>query len=595
VADDWVKTTVRELTEWAGKRHGEFDLSGAELLLELAQEGLGLSGVAELGPEELRSLLLEEFPGTVVAAPDDVPAVLATVGSLVDFLAGTGAVPADRPAALRAELRRLEPEFIEIIAENDAADQEAAFEVLARMMRADGVDLTDEKAMERWVQEFEALPEEERNARTLPYLGDTEDETTVPPVRLASQAELATAARESRLLTDIRDLVEWATGRPLAEGDELSAADAGAAAEALEISTPRRRDEDVPEIARLWWAALEVELVTGKDGKAVAGPGQTALEGTDEELLDLWLGIFDDVTTLDPDEDDQLTPYEVVQNELPGVLLHLYEQERPSTGEELAGALAEHILAIYEVGENDPLEGAAEHALDLELADLTEWGVVAGDAAGYTLTPLGTWGVRELLLADGYTAPLVGDLAQGPADALIEGLVWHGEDTADEEIELWLERREPIAAATELIELMQVGTPGTRHLASAVLHHVDMAAAPVLREALAHRFTRPYAALWLHEHGDDTTDMAPAEMTWIFIDMVAGLLESSAPAEAIASSLADVPAEVDLLGMVREMWRIDHPNVTEVLEALGDHHPDKGLAKAARKAAFRARSTPNPG
>jgi hypothetical protein len=56
-----------------------------------------------------------------------------------------------------------------------------------------------------------------------------------------------------------------------------------------------------------------------------------------------------------------------------------------------------------------------------------------------------------------------------------------------------------------------------------------------------------------------------------------------------------VPAEVDLLGMVREMWRIDHPNVTEVLEALGDHHPDKGLAKAARKAAFRARSTPNPG
>jgi hypothetical protein len=590
VADDWVKTTVRELTEWAGKRRGEFDLAGAELLLELAHEGLGLSGVAELGSEELRSLLLEEFPDVVVANPDDVPAVLATAGTLVDFLGETGAVPPGRPEILRAELKRLEPEFTEIIAENDAADQEAAFEVLARMMRADGVDLTDEKAMERWVREFEALPEQERNARTLPYLSDQEDETTVPPVRLASQAELAAAVRESRLLTDVRDLVAWATGRELTEDDELTAADADAAAEALGLSTPRRRDEDIPEISRLWWAALEVELVTGEDGTAAPGAGQAALDGTDEELLDLWLRMFDDVTTLDPDEDDQLTPYEVVQNELPGVLLHLYEQERPSTLEELAGALAEHILQLYEVGDDDPLEGAAEYALELELGDLSEWGVVEGGPEGFQLTPLGVWGVRELLIADGYTAPLVGDLALGPADALIEGLAWHGEDTADEEIELWLERREPIAAATELIELMQAGTPGTRHLAAAVLHHVDMAAAPVLREALTNRLTRPYATLWLHEHGDDTTDMAPTEMMWIFIDMVAGLLETAQPAEAIAASLADVPDEVDLFGMVKEMWRIDHPDVTQVLEALGDHHPDKGLAKAARKAAFKARS-----
>jgi hypothetical protein len=593
VADDWVKTTVRELTEWAGKRDGEFDLPGAGLLLELAQEGLGLSGAAELGPEELQRLLLEEFPDAVVAGPDDVPAVLATAEALVDFLAETGAVPAERTRALRAELERLEPEFTEIIAENDAADQAAAFEVLARMMKADGVDLTDEEAMERWVREFEALPEEERNARALPYLGDGDDDTIVPPVRLPPQAELAAAARDSRLLTDVRDLAAWAAGRSLTEDDELTAADAEAAAEALDLSTPRRA-KDIPEITRLWWAVLEVELVISKDGKARPGPGQAALEGTDDELLELWLGIFDDVTTLEPDEDEQLTPYEVVQNELPGVLLHLYEQERPSTREELAGALAEHILQIYEVGENDPLEGAAEYALDLELEDLTEWGVLEGDSDGYALTPLGVWGVRELLLADGYTAPLVGDLAEGPADALIEGLVWHGEDTADEEIELWLERREPVAAATELVELMQSGTPGTRHLAAAVLHHVDMAAAPVLRDALANRLTRPYATLWLHEHGDDTTDMAPSEMTWIFIDMVAGLLETSQPAEAIASSLADVPGEVDLLGMVREMWRIDHPNVTEVLEALGDHHPDKGLAKAARKAAFKSRSTQDP-
>jgi hypothetical protein len=38
------------------------------------------------------------------------------------------------------------------------------------------------------------------------------------------------------------------------------------------------------------------------------------------------------------------------------------------------------------------------------------------------------------------------------------------------------------------------------------------------------------------------------------------------------------------------MWRLDHPDLADVLKALGDHHPDKALAKAARKAAFKARS-----
>jgi hypothetical protein len=38
------------------------------------------------------------------------------------------------------------------------------------------------------------------------------------------------------------------------------------------------------------------------------------------------------------------------------------------------------------------------------------------------------------------------------------------------------------------------------------------------------------------------------------------------------------------------MWRLDHPDVLEVLTLIGDHHPDKKIAKAARKAAFKATS-----
>ena len=42
--------------------------------------------------------------------------------------------------------------------------------------------------------------------------------------------------------------------------------------------------------------------------------------------------------------------------------------------------------------------------------------------------------------------------------------------------------------------------------------------------------------------------------------------------------------------LVEQGWRTDDPAVLPVLDALGRHHPDRGTAKAARKAALRHRS-----
>src|SRR5439155_10185167 len=102
--------------------------------------------------------------------------------------------------------------------------------------------------------------------------------------------------------------------------------------------------------------------------------------------------------------------------------------------------------------------------------------------------------------------------------------------------------------------------------------------------------TRPYALLWLTAQGDATAIPSAAETLWIFVDTVAGLLETDEPADAIETALADAPSDADLGAMIEEMWRVDHPDVPEVLEALGDHHPDRTIAKAARRAAFKARS-----
>jgi hypothetical protein len=601
VGQDWVEATVRDLERWAHEHDEGLDVDGARILLELAQGDLELTEPAQLRSPQLRTLLLEVFPDVVMASPDDVPGVLATSRGVVDFLVGTGAVPPADAIELRAELDRIGPEFTELIAATDAADREAAAEVLAQMMRDDDIDVTDDAAVERWIKEFEALPEEERFARTAGYLPEVHD-TTVPPVHMTPLDEVARAARESGLLERIAELAEWVGERPVKDG-RLAVEDAVAAVADLEWSTPRwdhakaESARDIPELERLWQAAAESELVVVADGMVRPGPGGQILErdGSQpdpEAILGLWLSAFDAAVT--PGDEDlggrRLTPFQVVRRELPGVLIQLYEQDEPSTSAELFDTLMDHVRLAYEVADEDLWETVGDYALTLELEELAEWGVIAGSEDGYELTPLGVWGIRELLLADGYTAPVVGELAERPAEELISGLAGHREATADDEIDLWLARRSPEAAAGELIDVIAGGAAGARTVAAAVLHRVGPDAEPVVRTALEEPVVRPYATLWLQHNGDTSIAPGRGEMQWIFADTVAGMLETEDPAEAVAAAVADAPTDFDLRTIVEEMWRLDHPDVADVLGAIGSHHPDKDVAKAARKGAFKARS-----
>ncbi|MDL4819957.1 hypothetical protein [Actinomadura opuntiae] len=599
MADNWVETTADDLRRWADERGEKVDEQGAHLLLDLAGREMGLAGPGELTPRAVRELLLEVFPDTVVAGADEVPSVLDAMRAVAAFLGDSGAVPGARAAELAAEIDRLAPEFAEVVAETDGAERQVAAEVVAGLMETDGVALDDQDAVEEWMRRFEALPDEERYTRAEEYLRRTE-ELVVPPVRLAPAAELADAARRSGLTAEVRALAEWTGERDLTEIDELTAADAEAAVAALGLATPRRLPDtdvadqtDLPELDRLWWAATEAEVVVAQGGRAGPGPALRDLEsGDDERVLGLWLRLLDSVAVPEHDSSDGLDAIELVQNELTGVLIHLYEQEEPATLDELADALLGHVTEAYEISDRGSLGAAVRDALELELEDLARWGVVepAGDG-GRTLTPLGVWGVRELLLADGFAAPVVGELAGASAAELVAGLAWHRPETADEEIDGWLAAHDVKDAAADLLAVMRGGGPGARNLAAAVLHRVGPEAAPVVRAAQEHPLVSPYAALWLNAAGDPAgRELSRAEYLWVFVDTVAGMLETAEPAEAVAAALADAPPGAEMREMVDELWRTDHPGVADVLEALGDHHPDKATAKAARTAAYKARS-----
>ncbi|MFD0905369.1 hypothetical protein [Actinomadura sediminis] len=596
MADNWVESTDRDLRRWADERGEKLDGQGTRILLELMRDELGLPGPGELTPERLRSLLLEVFPEAVVAAADDVPTVLAALRGVVAYLRDSGAVTAPDAAALETEIDRVAPEFTEIVGDFDAAEQQAAAEVVAGLMRSDGVAMDDQEAVENWVRDFENLPEEERFARTEEYLREVE-ERVVPPVRIAPEAELAAAARASRLTAAVVALAEWTGERELTEHETLTDADAAEARRVLGLTDPDGGPGGGAEgeLERLWWAAAAAEAIEVEDGRAAPGPALAGLRSADDAaLLAAWLPLFDAVAVPEHDYEDGLDAAELVQNALTGVLIHLYEQDEPTPPDELVAAMIDHIGEQYVVEE----EGAAmsrllADAFRRELDVLAEWGIIepAGDAGGRALTPLAVWAVRELLVADGFLAPVVGDLAGATAAELVAGLVWHRPDTADEEIGGWLDGRDAAAAAAELLDVMRTGGPGARSLAAAVLQRIGADAAPVVRAAAGHPLVAPYAAMWLAAAGDpEGRELTRGEYLWVFVDTVAGMMETADAAEAVEAALADVAADADMAAMVDELWRVEHPDLVEVLEALGDHHPDRLVAKTARTAAYKARS-----
>jgi hypothetical protein len=226
--------------------------------------------------------------------------------------------------------------------------------------------------------------------------------------------------------------------------------------------------------------------------------------------------------------------------------------------------------------------------LDLDDAEAARFGLAR-------LTALGVHQVRQWLLEEGYEAPLIGDLAQGTAAELLEGICEAVNVLPEEEIAEWLVDREPLPAAAELLAAARgndLTGPMRRLLCATALDRLDDTAEPALREVLGDSELAGLAATWLVARG--VADFDPPErpvMLWTMVDTLAAQLIEAGPEEsAFAEFLVQLSSEEQPAQLFAELWRIEHPYTTAVLEAVGERHPDKATAKEARKAAYKARS-----
>ncbi|MDG5802898.1 hypothetical protein P9869_09530 [Streptomyces ossamyceticus] len=231
-----------------------------------------------------------------------------------------------------------------------------------------------------------------------------------------------------------------------------------------------------------------------------------------------------------------------------------------------------------------PAEGAGSGPV-VDDTDVTRYGMVR-------LTPLGLYGMRARLQEAGLVAPAVGDLADKGADVLLDGTADYPPGAALAETERWLARHEPLAAARELLAAARgadLGAPLRRLRCQQALSLVGAAAEPALREVLDDAELGGLARVWLTERGAAEVPAPSEEMVfWLTIDTVAAQLAAegnSAELRGLVEGLAQQHR-----GFFDAAWRVGHPATADVLEAMGRIHPDKRVAKEARKAAFKARS-----
>ncbi|MDJ1133112.1 hypothetical protein [Streptomyces iconiensis] len=302
-------------------------------------------------------------------------------------------------------------------------------------------------------------------------------------------------------------------------------------------------------------------------------------------------------------------PTDEILEEVSSAMMRLDEQFRmlEPTGLVAYQPVDEALTREAEEGE-EGLEGdGLGSELDAELEeDVSRYGMVR-------LTPLGLHGVRVRMKDAGIEAPAVGDLAGAGADVLLAALPAYTEDNARTEIESWFAARPGVSgdsgesggpggsgsaesatvgAARELLAAARGGDeegPVRRLACQQALSLAGPEAEPALREVLEDRQLGGLARVWLAERGAADVPQPDEEMVfWLTVDTIAAQLATAGEPEELQDLVRGLVDQHT--GFFDKAWRVEHPATGEVLEAMGRVHPDKQVAKAARKAAFKARS-----
>jgi len=624
----WTKTTRQKLSGDPGA-----DADELTTLIDLMQNHLGLERPADLGAGDLEELLLRVYPRKItVLDRADTEDTIPAVRDFLAYLAESGGMTEGATRKLERELDRIAPQFADAVM--DPANWGMARSFVQAMV-ADGVDMSDQAAVDRWIAEyntrvdpagagFDPGEEYEDDGEGINFKDAFGLPDQLPPMRLPAEAELAGMARGVPMIGQLQALTAWlGTGRAVTENAELAGGAAAEAAAALDLGAADPpavgRMRDVPRLDYLWRLALDAEFIELDEDETRAIPGEVAQAwqgGDDDEVLDIWemmfalvMGTLDVVASLDPRRSSELDF--LGQGAALAVMLFLARPDglpvaevseviRSAAVDELAPAQAEKIWQSWVRAHGDPARLLLDQMVAVGAVRISD--SEDGDVA--RLTPLGLAAMRTQFGDSEVEVPLLPPAEEMTAADLIAMAEGASEEEFQAETAAWLTYRTPESAARELLSVAVESDPASRVLAVAVVTELGAPAEPVWRDMLGQRELRGYAKATLATlAGCDPAAAVPSELeladddlAWVLTDTLVADgwddLDDEAEYEpvALAERLGEaIPAGRELAAF-EMMARVPHPDAASVLTVIGRYHPDKKIAKAARKSAYKAAS-----
>ncbi len=608
----WAKTAGQSLS---GDPRADADELGT--LLDLMRDYLGIDRPADLGEGDLEDLLLSIYPRKItVLDRADTADTIPAVRDFLTYLAASGEMAEGAARVLERELDRIAPRFADAVMDPSNWGMARS---LVQAMAADDVDLGDQAAVDRWIAAY--------NTRVDPvgaafdpgeeYEDDGEDidlkeafglPDQLPPIRLPAEAELAEMARGVPLIGQLQALTAWlGTGRVVTENAELADGDAAEAAAALGIGAPL--------LAYLWHLALDAEFIELDEDETHAVPGEVAQAwpDSDDEVLDIWemlfalvMGTLEIVASLDPRRSSDLDFFG--QGAALAVMLFLARLDglpaaevseviRSVAVDELAPARAAKTWRSWVRAHGDPARLLLDQMVAVGAVRISD--SEDGDLA--RLTPLGLAAIRTQFAGSGVEVPLLPPVEEMTAADLIAMAEGAAEEEFQAETAAWLAQRTAESAARELLSVAAESDPASRVLAVAVVTELGAPAEPAWRDALDQVELRGYAKATLADCDPvaampDGLELSDDDLAWILIDALVadgwddvddeGEYEPAALAKRLGEAIpaGREPAAFEM------MARVPHPDAASVLTVIGRYHPDKKVAKAARKSAYKAAS-----
>ena len=578
-------------------------------------------------PADVEEVLFGLYPAKVLLDAEGISEVPAGFAALLRFLGAEQ--PGHEPPleVLAAYVERSTSRFV--AAMNDEDNWSFGKRMWSTAL-ADGVDLSDEDEVGRWVEGFNqrSVGERDRILGRLPTAGDGFLRAVVgtfPPVVLASEDELQAVAASTVLAQRLVVLVEFVgPGRAVTDRENLRLTD-GKELVAI-LGTDDRFDEqvgdqvfrtvsseDLSEVDWTYRIALAAGLLEIDRRKVRAGPNA----GWVDSPLDLTYGAFlVMLQRVGPTQHRYRKDHygfgwyaEELDRQLSPLLLELYRHREPRELDDLAATMWEILEETYDLSDMsaDKLERhrhlvdvALRHAFDrlgeLGIVDIADevrvpgtYGGVERSGGTVKLAPLGLWAVQRMAsrISD---APIVGALRDVPAAELLRAACDLPDDIARAELDAWVEHRGE-RAGHELCDALPTVDETGRGLAFRALLRIGAPATEAVESLRAHVDLADFVTVFRV----DTLAAAPDEMDRAgdpagWVRLLHTVIELWGPEAAVSAWAVPASGEPGIEKMLETAWRVPGEQTEVVLAAIGGRHPDKRIAKAARKALFKHRS-----